>query len=111
MTPLVYRLALFVVVSSSSIVFDGCNKAVNNSDVNSSRQITGQVFVVTKSAQNIKLGSVTVSATQEQDVLQRMMVKDIMVESTKPILEKQVQEAEKAYLAAEKIQRRLKEQW
>lgn len=105
------RISCLLLASTVGFVFSGCTPALKKPDAEIPQPVTGQVFVVTKSAQNIKLGSVTVSATPEQDVLSRMSIKDIYMEAMKPILEKAVQDAEKAYQAAEKTHHQLQVYW
>jgi hypothetical protein len=86
------RLLLTVIVSILLVVgFISCN---------STGEIKGEVFVVTKGAQNIKLALVEVSAIPEKDIKEFVDKKSTLVETERKKLEGKYDSANKEYQIA-----------
>src|SRR5882724_393578 len=69
-------------------------------DSNSPGELNGQVFIVTKGADSVKLGLVEVTAIPEKDVVAFIAKKKAGVDKEKDALKKKYEAANKAYFAA-----------
>lgn len=94
-----------IVLSILAMTLSGCGK--KQTEQTQQTELSGEVFIVTKSAESIKLGLVRVGVLSETEVLKHISARQAIAESLRPLVRINLESADAKYQKAKREADRL----